>query len=110
MLDSIDAIFDYTKDIDFENFKQDRKTYQAVIKEFEIIGEAAKKIPNQITSKYQEIEWRDMSDFRNMLIHEYFGVDLQIVWNTVIDDLPQLKIYIEKIIVDTTGEFDGEAR
>jgi uncharacterized protein with HEPN domain len=110
MLDSIDAIFDYTKDIDFENFKQDRKTYQAVIKEFEIIGEAAKKIPNQITSKYQEIEWRDMSDFRNMLIHEYFGVDLQIVWNTVIDDLPQLKIYIEKIIVDTTGDFDGEAR
>ena len=95
--ESINAIFEYIKDEDFDSFIEDRKTYSAVIREFEIIGEAVKHLPKEITDKYSNIEWRDIKDFRNMLIHEYFGVDFEIVWNTINDDLPKLYETICKI-------------
>ena len=95
--ESIEAILEYTKDMQFETFQNDRKTYSAVIREFEIIGEAVKHIPSGIIGQYSDIAWRDMKDFRNLLIHEYFGVDLEIVWNTVHDELPKLYEAIEKI-------------
>ncbi|MBS3810135.1 MAG: DUF86 domain-containing protein [Desulfobacterales bacterium] len=74
----------------FEDFCQDRKTYTAVIREFEIIGEAVGKIPDAIRNDYKNIEWQDIKDFRNLLIHEYFGVDLEIVWKIIQEDLPDL--------------------
>lgn len=88
--DSCEAIFEYVKDLEFDAFVSDRKTYSAVIREFEIIGEATKYLPQELTDKYQNIGWRDIKDFRNMLIHEYFGVDFEIVWNTIKEDLPPL--------------------
>jgi uncharacterized protein with HEPN domain len=97
--DSTEAIFSYVHQMTFEAFTQDRKTYSAVIREFEIIGEAAKHLPQSLTQKYDSIEWRDVKDFRNILIHEYFGVDHKIVWNTIWQDLPKLKSIIEKIII-----------
>lgn len=97
IFDSINAIFDYVKEYSFENFCNDRKTYSAVIRELEIIGEAVNKLPNDLKDKYQNIVWRDIKDFRNLLIHEYFGVDLEIVWNTVKEDLPDLLNVIEEI-------------
>lgn len=106
ILESADAILSYTNNMSFEDFKNDRKTYSAVIREFEIIGEASKKIPSSITQKYKDIEWREIGDFRNLLIHEYFGVDLEIVWNTI-KDLTNLKIQILKIIKELPDESAG---
>jgi uncharacterized protein with HEPN domain len=95
ILDSILAIEEYIKDMKFQEFKNDRKTYSATIREFEIIGEAVGKIMNEdIVKKYTKVPWRDIKDFRNILIHEYFGVDYEIVWNTILEDLPQLKITV----------------
>jgi len=88
--ESIEAIFEYTKDYSIETFVNDRKTYSAVIREFEIIGEAIKHLPQEITAQYDKVQWRDIKDFRNLLIHEYFGVDLEIVWNTIEIELPKL--------------------
>jgi len=99
---SVDAIRSYVEDMNYDDFIGDRKTYNAVIREFEIIGEAAKHLPSDLLSKYNEVEWRDIKDFRNLLIHEYFGVDLEIVWNTVCYDIPLLKRLIEKIISENT--------
>jgi len=96
--DSIEAIFSYISDMDKDEFIQDRKTYSAVIREFEIIGEATKNLSEDIIEKYNEIEWRDIVDFRNILIHEYFGVDFDIVWNVIQQDLPRLRRTIELII------------
>ncbi len=96
--DSIEAIFSYIADMDKDDFIQDRKTYSAVIREFEIIGEATKNLSEEIIEKYNEIEWRDIVDFRNILIHEYFGVDFDIVWNVIQQDLPRLRRTIELII------------
>ena len=88
--ESIEAIYTYIKDEDYDNFVEDRKTYSAVIREFEILGEATKHLPKELTEQYKYINWRDIIDFRNILIHEYFGVDFEIVWNTIKNDLPPL--------------------
>lgn len=95
--ESTEAIFNYVEEIDKEGFKNDRKTYSAVIREFEIIGEAVKHLPEVLTEQYPEIAWRDIKDFRNLLIHQYFGVDHEIVWNTIQNDLPKLHEVILKI-------------
>ena len=99
ILESILAIEDYVQDISFKDFTKDRKTYSATIREFEIIGEAVNQIINEeITKKHKTISWRDIKDFRNLLIHEYFGVDFEIVWNTIFGDLPPLKDAVKSML------------
>ena len=90
ILDSCEAIIEYTENLSFNEFSNDRKTYSAVIREFEIIGEAVVKLPDGIKSRYTDVEWQDIKDFRNLLIHEYFGVDLEIVWNVIQEDISNL--------------------
>lgn len=95
--ESCEAILAYVSDIDFDGFIKDRKTCSAVIREFEIIGEATKHLPSELTDRYPHIGWRDIKDFRNLLVHEYFGVDFEIVWNTIKEDLPQLNEVVKNI-------------
>ncbi len=90
ILESGNAILEFTIDMSFEMFCNDRKTCSAVIREFEIIGEAVGKIPDNVKQKHKDVEWQDIKDFRNLLIHEYFGVDFEIVWKVIQDDLPGL--------------------
>jgi uncharacterized protein with HEPN domain len=95
--ESIDAIFEYLVDVDFNEFKKDRKTYQAVIREFEIIGEATKHIFDEAKACCPEIRWRSIIDFRNKINHEYFGINFKIIWDTIFYELPKLKEAIEKL-------------
>ncbi len=97
ILDSIEAIFDYVKGIEFEDFKADRKTYQAVIREFEIIGEATKHILNEARNCCPDIPWRSIIDFRNVISHEYFGIRLKTIWDLIFYELPNLKQAIIKL-------------
>jgi uncharacterized protein with HEPN domain len=90
ILESGSAIKSYVHDITFDAFVRDRMRYSAVIREFEIIGEAVGKLPSELKSTYPDTPWQDIKDFRNLLAHEYFGVDLEIVWNTINNDLPLL--------------------
>jgi uncharacterized protein with HEPN domain len=90
ILESGRAIQSYVQGIEFEGFADDRMRYSAVIREFEIIGEAVAKLPEDIKAKHANVPWREIKDFRNILIHEYFGVDLRIVWNAIHQDLPLL--------------------
>jgi uncharacterized protein with HEPN domain len=90
ILESGRAIQSYIADQDFESFHNNRMRYSAVVREFEIIGEAVGKLPEEITNRYPEVAWREIKDFRNLLIYEYFGIDLRIVWNTIHQDLPVL--------------------
>ena len=84
------AIFEYVQGMSFDEFCRDRKTFSAVIREFEIIGEAVGKLPDEIKERYSEVLWQDIKDFRNILVHEYFGVDLEIVWKVIGEELPAL--------------------
>lgn len=90
ILDAGQAIQSYVTTLDFESFRKDRMRYTAAIREFEVIGEAVGKLPEALKAQYPEVPWREIKDFRNLLIHEYFGVDLRIVWNTIQQDLPVL--------------------
>ena len=83
IIESMEKILDYTKGLDFDGFVENRMAYDAVIRNFEIIGEAARNIPDEIASKHPEIPWSDMVGMRNILIHSYLGIDDSIVWNTV---------------------------
>ncbi|MDZ7830636.1 MAG: DUF86 domain-containing protein [Desulfobacterales bacterium] len=96
--ESCQAIFEYIEEMSFEAFCRDRKTYSAVIREFEIIGEAVGKLPDSMKSEYKNIDWQDIKDFRNLLIHEYFGVDLEIVWKIIQDDLPNLSEAVNELL------------
>lgn len=98
ILDSSSAIEEFVKDLSFEGFCNDRKTYSAVIREFEIIGEAVGKLSDELKRKHPDVEWQDIKDFRNLLTHEYFGVDLEIVWKIVQDDLPALMDVVREIL------------
>ena len=89
----------YTKDGE-EIFKQNRMIQDAVIRNFEIIGEAVKRIEKEIKESYPNIPWRQMAGFRDVLIHDYLRVDLEEVWLIIIDDLPILKVNIETIMKD----------
>ncbi len=98
ILDSTNAIFEFTNNLSLEQFSQSRLVYSATIREFEIIGEATIHLSDETISKYNEVPWRDLKDFRNLLIHEYFGVDAEIVFNTIKNDLPLLRDVVSTII------------
>lgn len=102
ILDSGAAILSYVHEITFDTFAHDRMRYSAVIREFEIIGEAVGKLSEELKAGYPEIPWQDVKDFRNLLAHEYFGIDLEIVWNTIRDDVPMLMAAVQKIVSDIT--------
>lgn len=98
MLESISNIEKWTKNISQEEFFDDTKTQDAVMRKFEILGEAVRNIPKDFRNTYSHIEWREIAGMRDMLIHEYFGVDLGIVWHTTQKDIPRLRKKIEDII------------
>lgn len=80
----------YVAGLDFEAFVADEKTQDAVIRNLEIIGEAARTLPDEVRQQASGIEWRKIAALRNLLIHEYFGVSMQVVWDVVANKLDQL--------------------
>jgi uncharacterized protein with HEPN domain len=97
ILEAIGRIADYTRDLDFESWQKDQKTIDAVIRNFEIIGEAARHVPESVQTHYPEIPWAKLKGIRNVLIHEYFGVDVEVVWKAVLQDLPGLGKMLKQI-------------
>lgn len=96
ILEAIERIEEYTGDMDFESFARDKKTFDAVIRNLEIIGEAAKNISADFKNDYPEINWRGIAGMRDKLIHGYFGVDPGIVWETIQKRLPELRDQLNK--------------
>lgn len=96
--EAISEIESYVKGIGKEEFIQNSLIRSATVRQFEIIGEAAKAISEELQEQYSEIPWRLWADFRNVLIHQYFGVDYAEVYKTIQNDMPNLKSQIEKIL------------
>ena len=98
ILSAIDSIEAFVVGMNFEEFCADDKTSSAVIRKFEIIGEATKNIPDQIKEKYPQIPWKDIAGMRDKLIHAYSEVDLTLVWKTIHKRLPELKSFIDDVL------------
>jgi len=95
--ESIEKIERYTKSMNQNDFESDEKTIDATVRNLEIIGEAAGRLPENFTNQYSEIEWYKIKGLRNRIVHEYFGVDLQIIWQIFKKDLPAFKVSLKKI-------------
>jgi uncharacterized protein with HEPN domain len=97
IIDAIQRIEEYTKNLNREQFTADHLVQDGVIRQIEIIGEASKRISDTLKVSTTEIPWKDIVGMRNKLIHDYFGVDVDAVWDTVKKDLPFLRREISKI-------------
>ena len=98
MLESMNLINEYVNNQTFEQFKKNRMAVDAVVRNLEIIGEAANKIPTEIKDEYPDLPWRQMYGLRNMVIHEYFGIDYEIIWEIITQKLPLNKQTLTQII------------
>lgn len=98
ILEAMEAIEKFMEGVDFDKFQIDDKTSSAVVRKLEIIGEAAKQVPDYITQRYPEIPWKEMAGMRDRLTHFYFGIDYKLVWITIKERIPQIIPLIKKIL------------
>lgn len=100
MIASAQRAIGYTGGLSFEEFKGDQKTLDAVARNLEIIGEAAKNVPDDVRRRFPQIEWKSMAGLRDILIHVYFGVDEDIVWDVVKNKLPGVLTSLREVLGD----------
>lgn len=98
MLDNAQRAIHFVKGMKYEEFAKDDKTVYAVIRAVEIVGEAAGNIPDNIRKKFPDIPWRDIRGMRSKLVHHYFGINMEVVWQTIHDDLPFLVSMLKTVI------------
>ena len=100
ILESIRRIEEYTENLTIESFKKNQLIQDAVVRNLEITGEAVKNIPNNVKSRNPNVEWKKIAGLRDILIHAYFGIDTDIVWDIIKNKLPELKIEILELLTD----------
>ena len=96
--DAIGNIQVYVGDLSFETFKKDRMRIDAVVRNFEVIGEAVKNLSDDLKAQFPGTDWKAVAGFRDTLIHGYFGVDIEILWDIIVNKIPLLQEEVEKII------------
>lgn len=98
ILEAIDRIFRFRATLTYEAFSENEMAQFAIIKNFEIIGEAAYRLPEEVRALNENIEWRKVIAFRHVLVHDYYKVNTRIVWNAIENKLPEMKLEIEQML------------
>ena len=98
MKEAAEKILKYTKGLSFEDFLTDDKTIDAVVRNFEIIGEASLRIDEDFRLENPQIEWKKLRGFRNRIVHDYFGIDYEIVWSILTEDLEELVFQLDQLL------------
>jgi hypothetical protein len=104
IVEAIRRIEGYVDGMSFEGFSRDQRTVDAVVRNFEVIGEAAKRVPVRTRRGHPEVPWGIMAGMRDKLIHAYFGVDLKVLWATVKGDVPSLRLSVENLMRELEDE------
>lgn len=104
MLNAVNKIEAYVEGLSFDGFTQDEKTFDAIIRQLTILGEAASHVPDEVTSRTPEIPWQEIRGMRNVLVHEYFGINMDIVWETATKNIPGLRPLLEGLLEDIAEE------
>jgi uncharacterized protein with HEPN domain len=97
MLNGIQKIKRYTSGVDRKSFLKDEKTIDAVVRNLEVIGEAARQLPGDFAARHSNIPWGQIAGLRNRIVHDYFGLDLEIIWQIIRHDLPQFEVQLEEL-------------
>ncbi len=100
ILESTGKVLEYVDGLSAAQFFADRKTVEAVVWNLQIIGEAAKNVPEEIRSRYPQVPWRDMAGLRDIIVHQYFGIKLDLIWKVIQSDLPRLEEQMRSILED----------
>jgi uncharacterized protein with HEPN domain len=101
ILEAAGKVLEYTAEFSEEQFFADRKTVEAVVWNLQIIGEASKKVPEEIRSRYPDLPWRDMAGLRDIIVHQYFGIKLDVIWKVIRDDVPLLEKRVREVLGET---------
>ncbi len=101
-----ERVITYAENLSYEDFIQEHMVVDAVIRNLEVIGEAAKKVPQHVKKNYDYIQWRKVAGFRDILIHEYFRIDYEILWDIVKNKIPQLRSDVKRILESLKNEGD----
>jgi hypothetical protein len=108
IVEAIDRILQYTASLSLESFKADTRTVDAVVRNLEVIGEAAQHLDADIAAQLPQVPWRELQAMRNLLIHEYFGVSVSIIWETISRDLSPVREAIRQHLSQAPGGQEGE--
>jgi len=100
LIEACEDILTFTKEMSYSDFAGDKKTVNAVVRSLEVIGEATKNLPTSFRSDYPNIPWKQMAGMRDKLIHEYFGIDKQMVWQVIKRHIPDILPLIKEITID----------
>jgi len=98
ILKALESIEDYVEGMEYESFKEDKKTKRATERELEIVGESVKKLPDSLTGNYPDIPWRAIAGMRDRLIHHYWNTENEIIWKTIHESIPEIKRAITEMI------------
>ena len=98
--DAINKIIEFIESMNYDDFLGDDKTRSAVVRKLEIIGEAAKNVPDSVKHKHKTIPWKEMAKMQDKISHDYFGVDYEIVWKVLKEKLPPLKLQVQEVLTD----------
>ncbi len=102
ILEAISWIRIYTIDFTYESFQDDRRTVDAAVRNLEIIGEAVKQIPERIRGRHPDIDWKKIAGLRDILIHNYFGIDLELIWDIIENKLAPLEERVNQMLSEET--------